>query len=71
MIYYDPVLPNNTLLGYVNADHWVSHSSFPREILIESVLIFIDEDNVRAIPLIVEAETIYALALTWAGLQST
>jgi hypothetical protein len=46
MIYHDPVLPNNTLLGYVNADHWVSHSSFPREILIESVLIFIDEDNV-------------------------
>jgi hypothetical protein len=59
---YDPVLPNSTLLGYVNADHWaialpfnrlatpwkkvVSHSSFPREILIESVLIFIDEDNV-------------------------
>jgi hypothetical protein len=61
MIYYDAVLPGSVLLGYLNGDHWavalpfnrsdsplrglVNYNNFPREIVIESVLRFVDENS--------------------------
>ena len=61
VIFHDAVLPGSTLLGYVNADHWavalpfnrsnepwrslINHNDFPREIVIESVMNFINENQ--------------------------
>lgn len=61
VIYYDAVIPQSTLLGYVKADHWaiampfsrtmplvastiINRNSFPREVLLEAVIRFIEED---------------------------
>lgn len=61
LIFYDQFIPNSTLVGYINADHWAlavpiarSHSiisgilvdqnDYPREVLIEALLRFIEED---------------------------
>jgi len=59
VIYSDAVVPGSVLLGYVNADHWAialplrdadavwrtmaSHNDFPREVVIESVLQFVED----------------------------
>ena len=58
LIFYDQVIPGSTLLGYVRADHWavampfsqdriapalVDKNEFPREVLLESVVRFVEE----------------------------
>jgi pimeloyl-ACP methyl ester carboxylesterase len=60
MIFYDQLIPGSVLLGYLNADHWavaiplnrnhpfiaqfVDKNAFPREILAEAIVRFIEED---------------------------
>jgi len=60
LIFYDQLIPGSVLLGYVNADHWavavpikrnhpfiasfVDKNAFPREVLAEAIVRFIEED---------------------------
>ena len=58
LIFYDQIIPGSTLLGYVRADHWavampfsqdrvapvlIDRNEFPREVLLESILRFVEE----------------------------
>ena len=58
LIFYDQLIPGCTLLGYVNADHWalampfsqdkiapalIDRNEFPREVLLEAVVRFVEE----------------------------
>ena len=58
LIFYDQLIPGCTLLGYVRADHWavaipfsqdnfqpalIDKNEFPREVLLEAVLRFVEE----------------------------
>lgn len=58
LIFYDQLIPGCTLLGYVRADHWavampfsqdgvvpilIDRNEFPREILLEAVIRFVEE----------------------------
>jgi len=58
LLFYDQLIPGCTLLGYVNADHWalalpfsqdkiapalIDRNEFPREILLEAVIRFVEE----------------------------
>ncbi len=59
VITYDQIIPGSTLLGYLNADHWavaiplsdipvanqllINHNTFPREVMLEAVLRYLDE----------------------------
>lgn len=67
LLFYDQVTPVGTLLGFANADHWavalpidedlpsasvlVTHNEFPRDILIEAAVRFVEE------ALLADAET--------------
>jgi hypothetical protein len=61
LIFYDQLIPDSVLLGYLNADHWavaiplnrnepfiasifVDKNAFPREVLWEAIVRFIEED---------------------------
>jgi pimeloyl-ACP methyl ester carboxylesterase len=60
LIFYDQFIPDSTLLGYLNADHWAvapitrnlgvageilaNRTNFPRDALFEALLRFIEED---------------------------
>lgn len=60
VIFFDAVIPGSVLLGYVKADHFavampfsrqssaiaklVNHNAFPREVLLESVVRFVEEN---------------------------
>lgn len=61
LIFYDQLIPDSTLLAFVNADHWAmsvpvarqsylnrisfaNKNEYPREVLLEAILRFIDED---------------------------
>ena len=57
LLAYDQLLPQSTLLGYLNADHWAialplardepalaATNAFPRELLLEAILKRIEED---------------------------
>jgi pimeloyl-ACP methyl ester carboxylesterase len=59
LIFYDQLIPGCKLLGYVNADHWavaipfsqenfaptlIDRNKFPREVLLEAVIRFVEED---------------------------
>jgi hypothetical protein len=64
LMFYDQILPGSTLLGYINADHWavalpiardfvlawpfVNENAFPREILLEAILKYVEEDLIAA-----------------------
>jgi pimeloyl-ACP methyl ester carboxylesterase len=58
LIFYDQLIPGCTLLGYVNGDHWavampflqdkiapalIDRNEFPREVLLEAVVRFVEE----------------------------
>ncbi len=58
LIFYDQLIPGCTLLGYVKADHWavaipfsqdrvapslIDKNEFPREVLLEAVIRFVEE----------------------------
>ncbi|MHC4972283.1 MAG: alpha/beta hydrolase family protein [Planctomycetota bacterium] len=59
LLFYDQVIPRGTLLGFANADHWavalpfeedmpsasmlVTRNEFPRELLIEAAVRFVEE----------------------------
>jgi pimeloyl-ACP methyl ester carboxylesterase len=58
LIFYDQLIPGCTLLGYVRADHWavvmpfsqdgvatalIDRNEFPREVLLEAVIRFVEE----------------------------
>lgn len=58
LIFYDQIIPGSTLLGYVRADHWavampfsqdrvapvlIDRNEFPREVLLESIVRFVEE----------------------------
>jgi hypothetical protein len=63
VIFYDAIIPGSTLLGYLSADHWavslpfgrpnsplrvfVDQNSFPREIVIEAIIRFVEQDRPR------------------------
>jgi pimeloyl-ACP methyl ester carboxylesterase len=59
LIFYDQLIPGSTLLGYVRADHWavampfsqdgfapalIDRNEFPREVLLEAVIRFVEEN---------------------------
>jgi len=61
LIFYDQLIPDSTLLAFVNADHWAmsvpvarqhylnritfaNENDYPREILLEAILRYIEED---------------------------
>jgi len=59
LIFYDQLIPGGTLLGYVRADHWavampfsqdrvapafIDKNEFPREVLLEAVIRFVEEN---------------------------
>jgi hypothetical protein len=64
LLFYDQIVPGSTLLGYINADHWASalpvardsvlarpfvdRNAFPREILLEAILKYVEEDLMAA-----------------------
>lgn len=64
LLFYDQIVPGSTLLGYINADHWagalpiardsvlarpfVNENAFPREILLEAILKYVEEDLIAA-----------------------
>jgi pimeloyl-ACP methyl ester carboxylesterase len=60
LLFWDQVIPDSTLLGYIRADHWaiampfsqdlpltsavvVNHNKFPREVLFEATIRFVEE----------------------------
>ena len=59
LLFYDQVTPRGTLLGFANADHWavalpfhedlpsastlVTRNEFPREVLLEAAVRFVEE----------------------------
>ncbi len=58
LLFYDQIIPGGTLLGYVRADHWaiampfsqdrfapalIDKNEFPREVLLEAVIRFVEE----------------------------
>jgi hypothetical protein len=64
LIFYDQLIPNASLLAFVNADHWAlsipvarqpyinkitfaNKNKFPREILLEAILKYVEEDLKR------------------------
>ena len=60
LIYYDQLIPGSVLMGYLNADHWafapinrvhaflaatfVDKNAFPREVMMEAIARFVEED---------------------------
>jgi len=61
LIFYDQLIPNSSLLAFVNADHWAlsipvarqfylnritfaNKNEYPREILLEAILRYVEED---------------------------
>ena len=59
VLFYDQIIPRGTLLGFANADHWavalpfdedmpaasllVTRNEYPRELLIEAAVRFVEE----------------------------
>jgi hypothetical protein len=59
MIFYDQLIPDSTLLGYTNGDHWAivlplqdkwtywganaAGARYPRDLLFESVVLYVGE----------------------------
>lgn len=65
LLFWDQVIPDSTLLGYIRADHWaiampfsqdlpltsaifVNHNKFPREVLFEATVRFVEEVLLKA-----------------------
>jgi hypothetical protein len=59
LLFYDQLIPGGTLIGYVRADHWavampfsqdrvapalIDKNEFPREVLLEAVIRFVEEE---------------------------
>ena len=60
VLFYDAIIPGSTLLGYAKADHWaialpiarnayiidkiVNNNAFPREVLLEAILKYLEHD---------------------------
>jgi hypothetical protein len=60
LLFYDQIVPDSTLLGYLDADHWavglplvreqpalaaeVDHNAFPRELLLEAIVKYVEDD---------------------------
>ena len=65
VLHYDQIIPDSTLLAYINADHLAAavpikrqhemagktlfnHNDYPREVMIESILRYLEEDLARS-----------------------
>jgi len=60
LLFYDQILPESTLLGYLNADHWaiglalardrpelaaqLDRNAFPRELVLEAIVKYVEDD---------------------------